>query len=146
MLVAKFTTGNLMGVLMKHLHAAVLAIKRENLHIQYIQLYIQLLCNMIACLIHTNESLNGKNWQGSRSGLFFEKHFQCLGHHVQAEIYKVLPFTFQFCSNKCHYKVFRLVIKKLLMCFLHVNQFNTGIVMLTLLYITAFIISHSCNI
>lgn len=71
MLVAKFTTGNLMGVLMKHLHAPVLAVKRENLHIQYIQLYIQLfLCNMIAYLICTNERLNGKNWQGSKSELF----------------------------------------------------------------------------
>lgn len=145
---AKFTTGNLMGVLMKHWHAPVLAMKWKNVHIQYIQLYIQpLLChdcllNMCKRKIKWGKLESFKVWTSLKKNIF--RH--CLGHHLWAEIYEVLPFTFQFCFNKCHYKVFRLVIKKLLMCFLHTNQFNMGIVMLTLLYITALIISHSSNI
>jgi len=96
MLVAKFTTGNLMGVLMKHLRAPVLAIKRENLHIQHIQLYIQLLlCNMIACLTCTNERLNGKNRQGSKSGLFLKKTFS---DSVSATTYE-LRFIKFYCSH-----------------------------------------------
>lgn len=148
MLVAKFTTGNLMGVLMKHLHAPVLAIKRKKIcTFNTFSFTSSLSSAMTACLICTNERLNGENWKASKSGLFLKKKFRhCLGHHIWVEIYRVLPFTFLFCFNKCYYKVFRLAIKKLLMCFLHANQFNMGIVMLTLLYITAFIISHSSNI
>lgn len=148
MLVAKFTTGNLMGVLMEHLHAPVLAIKRKYLHIQYIQLYIQpLLCH--DCLLNMYKwKIKWGKLDSFKVWTFLKRHLQTVFRppHIWAEIYKVLPFIFQFCFNKCYYKVFRLVIKKLLMCFLHANQFNMGIVMLTLLYITAFIISHSSNI
>lgn len=152
MLVAKFTTENLMGVLMKHLHAPALAIKRKFAHTIHSALHpaspqYDWLLNMYKWKIKWEKLVRFKLWT---LFFFFSKKTHifrpCLGHHVQAEVYKVLPFTFQFCSNKCHYKSFRTSKKKLLMCFLHVNQFNMGIVMLTLLYTTAFIISHSYKI